>query len=99
MNYPAPVTFEDLTLVLADALTHVEGRDSFEGFIEWVMPTAEVVPDGTFALLRARYRVGNSEGQGGLRTFGRMHPPPMVRDRDSEAMVPDLTAPDVPPAE
>lgn len=68
-NRPAPATQDQLVAVLEDALEHVRVRDSFEGFIQWSMPTDEPeLQDADFGLM-ARYRVGNSMGQGGLRVF------------------------------
>ena len=58
----------------------LEAGDSFEGSIEYVMPD---VPDWAMrgdprpddfvpvdVLMRCSYRVGNSQGQGGLRIVG-----------------------------
>lgn len=76
MNFPTPVTKAFLGDVIKDVAEKVAAGDSFEGFIEYTVPTGEIVPDGTYALLRARYRIGNLDGQGGMRMFGRMHQPP-----------------------
>lgn len=68
-NRPAPATTEDLAGVLDDALTRVVAGDSFEGTITWEMPTGEPELEGFDFGLIARYRVGNLDGQGGLRVY------------------------------
>ena len=69
---PVPLTQRDLVAVLREMALLVERGDSFEGSIEYLMPTIEQVPEGTYALVRASYRIGNLMGQGGLRTIGEM---------------------------
>lgn len=70
-NEPAPATRHEVVDVLRDAADAVELGDSFEGFIAWSMPTDEPeLADADFGMF-ARYRVGNREGQGGLRVFTR----------------------------
>jgi hypothetical protein len=61
---------EALAAVLRDMAERVAEGDSFEGSIEYLMPTEEEVPDGTWALVRASYRIGNRDGQGGVRLVG-----------------------------
>jgi hypothetical protein len=69
-NRPAPASLDDLVALLEDVLDVVREHDSFEGFVQWVMPTDEPeLVDADFGVL-ARYRVGNSMGQGSLRVFG-----------------------------
>jgi hypothetical protein len=68
-NRPAPASTEDLTAVLHDALERVSIGDSFEGFVEWLMPFDEPELAGADFAVRARYRVGNLHGQGGMRVF------------------------------
>lgn len=70
MNTPVPMSQAQLCDTLRDMLEHVAASDSFEGSIEYLMPTDEEVPEGTYALVRASYRIGNSEGQGGVRVVG-----------------------------
>lgn len=95
MNYPTPVTKDQLADILQEMSALVREGDSFEGFIEYSMPCEEKVPDDTYALVRTRYRVGNLMGQGGMRMLGRMHPPPMVKSDDPHFdTVLDYTAPD-----
>jgi hypothetical protein len=67
-----PMTKNNLVSTLRDMADVVEADDSFEGSIEYLMPLDEAVPEGTFALVRASYRIGNSMGQGGVRMIGEM---------------------------
>lgn len=68
-NRPAPATARDVFRCLLDAAVRVEHGDSFEGLIIWSMPTDEPeLTDADFGLV-ARYRVGNLDGQGGMRVF------------------------------
>src|SRR4051794_117312 len=70
-NVPAPCTQAELVSVLEDALERVRAGDSWEGTITWVMPTDEAwLQISEFGLI-ARYRIGNSLGQGGLRAFSK----------------------------
>src|SRR4051794_38107641 len=68
-NVPAPCTKAELVSVLEDALARVRGGDSWEGTITWVMPTDEAWLQSSEYGLSARYRIGNSHGQSGVRTF------------------------------
>lgn len=68
-NRPAPASLRELCDVLEDASERVGIGDSFEGTITWVMPTDEVELAGAEFGLVARYRVGNLDGQGGVRVF------------------------------
>lgn len=68
-NRPAPADTEDVLGVLAEAAERVAIGDSFEGFITWVMPTDEPELEGSEFGLIARYRIGNLDGQGGLRVY------------------------------
>jgi hypothetical protein len=71
MNKPVPLTQEQLTELLADILDHIRDGDSFEGHLEYSMPDPDdSPPDGTYAMVRAAYRVGNLQGQGGMRMVG-----------------------------
>lgn len=73
---PIPLTQTELVAVLRNMAELVEEGDSFEGSIEYAMPIpeteGETFPEGTYALVRASYRIGNSMGQGGLRTVGEL---------------------------
>lgn len=75
---PEPMTKQTLLTLLDDIRAHVEADDSFEGFIEYLMPWSEEigdpVTDGDDVAFRVRasYRIGNSNGQGGMRMIGRL---------------------------
>lgn len=77
MLKPVPMSRPKLLATLEDILKTVRADDSFEGSIEYLMPT-EGDPDCAF-MVRASYRVGNSMGQGGVRMIGDMvnQPPTM----------------------
>jgi hypothetical protein len=64
-----PMTRHELLALLDDIRRRVEAGDSFEGFINYLMPTEDVAPDVEF-MVEARYRVGNLQGQGGMRMIG-----------------------------
>lgn len=68
-NLPAPCSTPELISVLHGVLEAVEAKDSFEGTITYVMPTDEPWLEGADFGLLARWRVGNSMGQGGLTSF------------------------------
>lgn len=44
MNFPMPVTKSFLDDVIKDVADKIIAGDSFEGFIEYLMPTDEIVP-------------------------------------------------------
>jgi len=70
---PEPMTQDELADVLEDMRSRVEIGDSWEGHIEYLMadPDDTTVPDGTYALVRGTYRIGNRDGgQGGMRMIG-----------------------------
>jgi hypothetical protein len=68
-NRPAPANVDDVVGVLEDAAERVAMGDSFEGTITWTMPTDEPeLEDAAFGMV-ARYRIGNLQGQGGLRVY------------------------------
>jgi hypothetical protein len=63
-------TRRELLAILDDIKSSVERDDSFEGSIEYELREPLVlVGHGSFAV-RASYRVGNSQGQGGLVMVG-----------------------------
>lgn len=64
---PTSATKTELLTVLDDIRARVAMGDSFEGSIEYTMP--DEPGDADFSV-QAAYRVGNSMGQGGLRTIG-----------------------------
>jgi hypothetical protein len=57
-----------LAAVLRDMAALVEAGDSFEGSIEYFMPT--LGDPECYAMVRASYRIGNTLGQGGVRLIG-----------------------------
>lgn len=71
-NRPAPADVDDVVGVLEDAAERVAMGDSFEGTITWMMATDEAelaeLEDAAFGMV-ARYRIGNLQGQGGLRVY------------------------------
>jgi len=79
-NKPVPSTYDFVGSLLRDMAAHVEAGDSFEGSIEYLMPDVpdwaqrgEPKPDDHVddeVLVRAAYRIGNSQGQGGYRIVG-----------------------------
>lgn len=69
-----PMDAEQLLAVLDDMRARVAAGDSFEGSIEYLMPgPLEIDTDKDFAVM-ASYRIGNLDGQGGVR---------LIRDPDA----------------
>jgi hypothetical protein len=54
---------------LADMLDRVRSGDSLEGSIEYLVPDMHD-PAGAEVMVRTTYRVGNLQGQGGMRIVG-----------------------------
>lgn len=65
---PALMTYAELADILSTLADMVRTGDSFEGFIEYLIPEEETEIHGVH--VRARYRTGNSMGQGGLTFIG-----------------------------
>jgi hypothetical protein len=63
------MSHEDLVALLSDVAQRVRTGDSFEGFIQWLLPEDRDAPARSFDVL-ARYRIGNTMGQGGMRIVG-----------------------------
>jgi hypothetical protein len=61
---------DELVRLLDDMREHVASGDSFEGFVQYLLPDDGDDPDGF--RVEARYRVGNLQGQGGMRVIGRL---------------------------
>lgn len=61
----AGMTTKDFLDVLDDIRERVANGDSFEGYVEYVIP--DTPREGVTFDVRAGYRVGNSMGQGGFR--------------------------------
>lgn len=71
-NLPEPMTHEQLAELLQEIADRVRVGDSFEGSVEYLMPMSEDnAPSGTYAMVRAGFRVGNRNGQGGFVLVGR----------------------------
>jgi hypothetical protein len=64
---PVPMTKDELLAVLDDMRERVAAGDSFEGFLNYLIPDE---PDKAEFAVEARYRVGNLDGQGGMRMIG-----------------------------
>jgi hypothetical protein len=71
---PEPMTKAQLLEVIDDIRMRVEAGDSYEGFLNYLMPyddDDEIIEDADF-VVEARYRVGNLQGQGGMRMVGKL---------------------------
>jgi hypothetical protein len=71
---PEPMTKAQLLEVIDDIRMRVEAGDSYEGFLNYLMPyddDDEIIEDAVF-VVEARYRVGNLQGQGGMRMVGKL---------------------------
>ena len=64
---PRGMTKAELLDVLDDIRARVDAGDSFEGWINWTMPSDDNLHQFDVA---AGYRVGNLQGQGGFRMIG-----------------------------
>lgn len=64
-----PYTKADLLILLDQVRELIERDDSFEGMVNWLMPEPDD-PTGTDFRVEARYRHGNSMGQGGFSIIG-----------------------------
>lgn len=69
MNRPVPMSQQDLAATLQDMLDRVRAGDSLEGSIEYALPYIGD-PEDAYAMVRAAYRVGNLDGQGGMQIIG-----------------------------
>lgn len=80
-GHPHPVTMTHAQLcgILEDVSRRVQSGDSLEGSVSWAIPEDEAAPAGSFDVL-ASYRVGNREGQGGMRMIRREDPPPASQE-------------------
>ena len=65
-----PMTRHELLALLDDIRARVEAGDSYEGFLNYLMPDDEPGPPDVEFMVEARYRVGNLQGQGGMRMIG-----------------------------
>jgi hypothetical protein len=76
-NLPVPASYAQVAAILRDMAALVEAGNSWEGSIEYLIPTAEdALPppasddEQPEVVVRASYRIGNSMGQGGVRIIG-----------------------------
>lgn len=65
-----PMTKDELVALLIDIVERVKIGDSFEGFVNYLMPDTD--DSNVYAMVHARYRVGNRDGQGGMRVIGNL---------------------------
>jgi hypothetical protein len=65
---PIYMSREDLLAVIDDIRYRVGAGDSYEGFLNYLMPEEGDPPDGF--RVEARWRVGNLQGQGGMSVIG-----------------------------
>jgi hypothetical protein len=65
---PSYVCQESFVALLDDVRQRVASGDSFEGSLSYEFPWDGDEPKGF--RVRASYRIGNSEGQGGMRMIG-----------------------------
>lgn len=69
-HVPEPMTYYALADLLEDMAASIRAGDSWEGFVEYLLPTDSEYDDGLQVDVRARYRIGNLDGQGGYRFIG-----------------------------
>ena len=75
-HHPELMTYPALADLLEAIAALVRAGDSWEGFVEYLIPAEHTHDgDGDHALtvdVRARYRIGNLDGQGGYRFVGEL---------------------------
>ena len=71
IHTPDLMTKAQMVDLFQELLIRIEVGDSFEGWVEWLLPGLDAPPDIVGAV-RARYRIGNTEGQGGMRFVGEL---------------------------
>jgi len=64
---PVPMSRVELSTLLVEMAATVAEGDSFGGSIEY---DALEAPEGVDYLVHGVYRIGNSQGQGGMRVIG-----------------------------
>lgn len=64
-----PVTKDELLLIIDEIRDRVAIGDSYEGFLNYLIP-ANLDDPNIVADVEARFRVGNLEGQGGMKMIG-----------------------------
>lgn len=74
-NLPVGSTYDVVATMLRNLSELVASGDSYEGSIEWtmpVMPEHETHDEQPEVMVRAVFRVGNTQGQGGVQIIGTM---------------------------
>lgn len=72
-HYPALLSKEQLSKLLRHMAELVETGDSFEGSLEYLIPDIDPEPkEGEDFAVTARFRIGNLDGQGGMRFIGEL---------------------------
>ena len=69
IRVPSTVPLAGLLGILDDIRARVAAGDSFEGSITYGMPAAEDADPMSFDVVTT-YRIGNTDGQGGMRFIG-----------------------------
>lgn len=68
---PTPMSKDELLMILEEMHDLVEQDDSFEGFLNYLIPYPPAGdPEEADFMVEARYRIGNTMGQGGMRMIG-----------------------------
>lgn len=70
VHAPAQLTQDELVALLEDVLAGVRSGDTLEGFVEFLIGDAPETGDWSGWDVRARYRAGNTLGQGSWRMVG-----------------------------
>lgn len=72
---PVPMTKDQLIETLEVMIEHIRQGDSYEGNVQYLMPyddeSGEIIEGADF-VVSAAYRVGNLQGQGGMRMIGEL---------------------------
>lgn len=71
---PVAMSRDELLALLTDMIERVRLWDSFGGSIEY--DALDHLPEGKDFWVHGVYRMGNSEGQGGVRMIGEVHEDP-----------------------
>lgn len=85
---PVGMNRNELAMMLEDMATRVREGDSYEGNIEYTMPIDDgnlpsVWPSADHEFwVSGVYRIGNLQGQGGVRMIGSPAPSPRHREGD-----------------
>ena len=71
---PVPMTKDQLVETLETMIEHIRQGDSYEGNLQYLMPFTDdmEIIEGADFVVSAAYRVGNLQGQGGMRMIGEL---------------------------